>query len=123
MASSILIVEDEAVVALANAEMVGALGYRVVGPAESCEEAMAMASAEPPDLSLVDIRIQGEADGIETARLLRERFGCPIVFVTGQNDPSTRRRADAIGPAYYLRKPFTPEQLATAIGCALGAAR
>jgi len=119
MTLGILIVEDEAVVALASAEIVSMMGYTVVGPAESCGEALSLAAEAPPALALVDIRIHGDADGIETARLLRERFGCPIIFVTGQNDPSTRARAEAFGHAYYLRKPYTPDQLAEAIGAAL----
>ncbi|MGQ9368061.1 response regulator [Azospirillum sp. ST 5-10] len=119
MTRSILIVEDEAIVALANAEMIVAMGYDVVGPAESCAEALAMAERARPALALVDIRIRGAVDGIDTARALRERFGCAIVFVTGQNDPHTRQRALALGDVHYLRKPFTVDQLADAIHGAL----
>ncbi|NUB07124.1 response regulator [Azospirillum sp. Vi22] len=115
MTKAILIVEDEAVVALATVDIVNSLGYDVIGPAESCDEAMALAAGTPPALALVDIHIRGDLDGIETARRLRERHGCPIVFVTGQSDGPTRRNAEALNPIYYLCKPFTPDQLAKAI--------
>lgn len=115
MSKVILIVEDEAIVALATADLVSALGHIVLGPAESFDEAVSLAASTLPELALVDIRIRGEIDGIETARHLQERHGCPIVFVTGQTDTSTRQRAEALNPIYYLRKPFTPENLSEAI--------
>lgn len=115
MTIRILIVEDEAVVALANAELVARFGYEVVGPVESCEEALEAAEAAEPAMALVDIRIRGDVDGIETATRLRNRFGCAILFVTGQSDRTTRERAESSGPAGYLHKPFTPDQLRQAI--------
>jgi CheY-like chemotaxis protein len=122
MITRILVVEDEAVVALANAAILEALGYEVVGPTDTAEEALALASTEQPTLALVDIRIKGEMDGIELGERLRQR-GCGVVFVTGQNDKATRGRAEAIKPDGYLLKPFTPEGLDETIAAVIAEVR
>lgn len=110
-AARILIVEDEALVAIAAADVLEACGYEVVGTAISHEEAVTFATAAVPDLVLMDIRLKGTVDGVETARLLRARYGCRVIFVTGQSDRTTRERANALEPEGYLTKPFTPAQL------------
>jgi DNA-binding NarL/FixJ family response regulator len=115
----ILIVEDEVLVAIANAEILEDLGYRVIGMAVSHEEAVDQAATAIPDLVLMDIRLKGAVDGIVSAGILKERHGCRVLFVTGQGDATTRERAAAVGPAGYLRKPFTPGQLADAVAAAL----
>ncbi len=115
----ILIVEDEALVAMANAETLELGGCTVTGIAASHEEALAAAAADPPDIALMDIRLKGPVDGIDTARELKRRHGCRIVFCTGQGDRTTRERADAVGASGYLKKPFTPAQLVQAVEAAL----
>lgn len=118
-AARILIVEDEALVAMAAADVLEACGYEIVGTAISHDEALACSVAAVPDLVLMDIRLKGTTDGIETARMLRTSYGCRIVLVTGQSDRTTRARASALEPEGYLTKPFTPAQLADAVAQAL----
>jgi DNA-binding NarL/FixJ family response regulator len=115
----ILIVEDEALVAMASAQILEALGHEVVDIAACHEDAVACAAASVPDLVLMDIRLKGVVDGVDTAKVLKAQHGCQIIFVTGQSDKGTRERAEAIGPVGYLKKPFTPDQLGKAVSDAL----
>jgi|SRR5689334_15117816 DNA-binding NarL/FixJ family response regulator len=113
----ILIVEDEALVALDMAMILQAAGYQIIGTKPTGDSALAAlktAEAENllPDLILMDIALRGALDGIETTKQIKTAYaGIPIVFVTGQADPATRTRAETTAPAGYLLKPFTPEQL------------
>jgi CheY-like chemotaxis protein len=70
---SVLIVEDEAILAAHLASNVKLLGYRVTGPVSTGEEALALAQAERPDIALLDIRLDGHMDGIQTATCLKQR--------------------------------------------------
>jgi DNA-binding NarL/FixJ family response regulator len=115
----ILIVEDEALVAMAGAQILEIQGYEVVGIVVCHEDAIECAAASAPDLVLMDIRLKGDIDGIDTAQMLIAQHGCRVVFVTGQGDKTTRERAEAIGPVGYLKKPFTPGQLSKAVTDAL----
>lgn len=113
----ILIVEDEALVALDMAMILDAAGYQVIDTKPTGDSALAALktaadSGALPDLVLMDIALRGALDGIETTRQIKSAYaGIPIVFVTGQADPITRARAETTAPAGYLLKPFTPEQL------------
>src|SRR5687767_8336832 len=105
---------------MASAQIIEGLGHEVVDIVICHEDALACADRMVPDLVLMDIRLKGQVDGIESAQTLIERYGCRVVFVTGQGDKTTRERAESIGPAGYLKKPFTPKQLAQAVAAALG---
>lgn len=117
----ILIVEDEAVIALNIAGILEAAGYEVVDVATNAEAALAAATREAPDLVLMDIRIRGNLDGIETAALLRERLAIPIVFLTAHADAQTLDRALATAPGGYVTKPFSEGTLRATIEVALRA--
>src|SRR5437660_9808024 len=80
---SILIVEDEALVASYIEEVLGESGFRVAGIAASGTEGLSLAAEHRPALALVDIRLTGSIDGIELACLLRERFDVPAIFLSG----------------------------------------
>src|SRR5690349_11209013 len=71
----VLLVEDEVIVAWDIAETVKRLGYRIVGMADNAEQAVKLAEGLTPDVILMDIRLNGALDGIEAARLIRERTG------------------------------------------------
>jgi len=96
-----------------------ALGYRVSATVASGEEALRAAAERRPDLVLMDIRIRGERDGIETARALREQFDVPVVYLTAYGDEETLERAKATTPHGYLLKPVTPIELRSTIEVAL----
>ncbi len=115
----ILIVEDERVVARDLQRTLASLGHEVPATAASAEQALYLASEQRPDLVLMDVRIEGERDGIETAGLLRERFRVPIIYLTGDSDPATVERVKSTEPYGYLFKPVETSQLCSAVELAL----
>ncbi|MBV9153585.1 MAG: response regulator [Alphaproteobacteria bacterium] len=116
---SILIVEDEALVASYIEEVLAESGYRVAGVAASGPEALSLAEDTRPQLALVDIRLTGPIDGIELACALRQKFAIPAIFLSGLADDTTTRRAEIAEPLGFLRKPFRPSQVFNAIERAL----
>ena len=120
--TSILIVEDEALVASYIEEVLAESGFRVAGIAASGPEALSLAEETRPRLALVDIRLTGPIDGIELACLLRQKFGVPAIFLSGLADEETTHRAQLAEPLGFLRKPFRPSQVFNAIERALSEA-
>jgi PAS domain S-box-containing protein len=119
MADVILVVEDEAIIADDIQATLQALGYVVPRPVASGAAALAAAAASRPRLVLMDVKLQGPMDGIEAARLMRERHGVPVVYLTSHSDEATLARAKASHPYGYLLKPFNDRELRTAIEVAL----
>ncbi len=117
--AAIIVVEDEPIVATDLSELLDELGYECRGIARSCAEALELSAACKPDLVLMDIHIEGAADGIEAARLLREQQRVPVVFLTAFSDDATLRRARAGDPLGYVVKPINPRELRAAIEVAL----
>jgi PAS domain S-box-containing protein len=119
LADKILIVEDERITAEDLAEVLKDLGYQVTAVVSSGEEAIREAQTNPPDLVLMDIRIKGEMDGSETARILRERFNVPVVYLTAHADRDTLERAKQSRPLGYIVKPFHEAELHASVEMAL----
>jgi CheY-like chemotaxis protein len=107
----ILIVEDEFFIALDVEEKATSLGHTVVGTAITADEAIRMAGERRPDVVLMDIRLAGATDGITAALAIRSQHGIESIFVTGNTDPHTLMRAEAIKPLGVLEKPITLERL------------
>ena len=118
-ANTILIVEDEQIVAIAIEGHLQRLGYQVVGTAASGKEACEKAAELEPDLVLMDVRIKGPTDSIEAARRIRESRDVPVVFLTAYSDVDTVERAKLVEPYGYVVKPFDPRDLHTTIEIAL----
>jgi CheY-like chemotaxis protein len=116
---NLLVVEDEALVASYIRDVLEESGFVVTGVASSGPEAISLASEEPIDLALVDIKLAGPMDGIEVARLLRDRFEVPSIFLSGLYDPETMERAKVAAPLGFLQKPFRPSQVFNALEKAL----
>jgi DNA-binding NarL/FixJ family response regulator len=101
-----IIVEDEFVVAEnLRAELVS-MGYEFVGMASTGEKAIALARREKPDLALMDIKLIGEMDGVETAIHLRQQWDIPVLFLTAFADETILERAKLAEPLGYLVKPY-----------------
>jgi diguanylate cyclase (GGDEF)-like protein/PAS domain S-box-containing protein len=115
----ILIVEDEAIIALIIEKLLLSLGHEVCGTTASGEEALTQAEALKPDLVLMDIRLAGEMDGIQTAALLREQTGIPVVYLTAHADEETLERAKLTDPYGFLLKPFQKSDLRIGVDMAL----
>jgi PAS domain S-box-containing protein len=117
--AAILVVEDERVVARDIQESLLRMGYDVIGTAASSTECLAHAEERRPDLVLMDIRIEGALDGIETARILRSRYGVPVIFLTAYADEQTVARAKETEAHGYILKPFRAGELRSAVEIAL----
>jgi two-component system, cell cycle sensor histidine kinase and response regulator CckA len=118
-AARVLVVEDEAIVAMDISARLRVLGYEVVGPASTGAEAVELAVRTRPDLVLMDIMLRGGMDGVEAALRIREATGSPVVYLTAYADESTLRRAKVAEPLGYLLKPFEERELRTTIETAL----
>jgi PAS domain S-box-containing protein len=114
-----MIVEDDRVVARDIRAQVSRMGHSVVGVTGSGEEAVTLAAAEQPDLVLMDIRLEGEMDGIEAAQRIRSKNRIPVVFLTAYGNEEIMRRASLTEPFCYLLKPFEVPQMRTVIQMAL----
>ncbi len=117
---SILVVEDEGIVAMDISRALKRLGYNVPAVASSGAEAIQKASEIQPDMVLMDIMLRGEMDGVEAAGQIRARLDIPVVYLTANDDEDTLRRVKLTGPYGYLLKPFRGrEELRTAVEIAL----
>jgi len=116
---SILVVEDERIVARDIQRSLIDLGYDVPATAASANQAIRLASERCPNLVLMDVQIKGDLDGIETAKLLRERFDVPIVYLTAFSDLATVERAKATEPYGYLLKPVRTNELRSVVEVAI----
>jgi len=119
MAARILIVEDESRLAGSIQFELERVGYAVVGRAGSGEEALSLAAAAGPDLVLMDIQLSGKLDGITTAEQIRARQAIPVVFLAGDANDKTMKRAYAASPYGVVLKPFQPSDLRRMIEMAL----
>lgn len=123
MASRIIIVEDEGIVALDLESILLQAGYQVVAMACTGGEVIQTVQETIPDLALIDIRLKGPMDGIELAHVLRERFELPVVFLTGHTDQQTIARASLARTLGYVAKPFGQAELLSSIELALRRSR
>jgi PAS domain S-box-containing protein len=115
----ILVVEDDRVVARDIQQQLTRVGYTVVGVTARGRDALALALQTKPSLVLMDIRLEGETDGIEAADQIRAQCHIPVIFLTAYADNQTVCRASLAEPFGYLIKPFEDSQLRTAIEVAL----
>lgn len=116
---NILIVEDEALLAMDLGDLLEEEGYTVTGTANNGPKALSLHQTTRIDLALCDILIKGEWDGIYTVqRLLAER-PIPIIFLTAMTDRVTLDRAMSTYPAAFLIKPITVPGLRAAVELAL----
>lgn len=115
----ILIVEDDAIVALDARRIVEDAGHEVVAVCSSAEQALDAVSARPVDIALVDIRLRGPMDGVTLAEELYVCAGLAVVFVSAFGDPATLARATQAGAYGFVTKPYSPSALASALTIAL----
>jgi diguanylate cyclase (GGDEF)-like protein/PAS domain S-box-containing protein len=117
--ASILVVEDESIVALDIKQRLEAMGYQVVGILDSGEKAIHRTAELNPDLVLMDIKLKGKMDGIEAAEILRASLHLPIIFLTAFADEPTLQRARVTESFGYILKPFEERELSINIEMAL----
>ncbi len=116
---SVLIVEDESIVAKDIQLSLKKLGYNILGIEKTGEEAIKSASQKKPDIIIMDIMLKGEITGIEASEKIREEQNIPIIFLTAYADESTLARAKITEPYAYIIKPYKEIDLHTSIEMAL----
>lgn len=115
----VLIVEDEIIIAMDLRHKLQSLGYSICSFATSGEKAIETVEREKPDVVLMDIKLRGEMDGFEAAKLIRSDFGIPILFMTGYPISEFEGKAEISEPYEYLAKPVQIDALQIAIDSVL----
>jgi PAS domain S-box-containing protein len=119
METSILIVEDDELVARDIQQTLVRLGYAYPIVVPSGEEAVQRAIDMQPDLVLMDIKLKGPIDGVEATQQIRAHFDIPVIYLTAYADDLTLRRAKVTAPFGYILKPFEEEDLHSTVEMAL----
>lgn len=117
--TSVLVVEDESIVAKDIQNSLKKLGYSVPSVENTGEDAIDAAGQYKPDLILMDIMLKGEISGIDAAEQIRKRYQIPVIFLTAYADESTLSKAKVTEPYGYIIKPFKEIDLHTSIEMAL----
>jgi DNA-binding NarL/FixJ family response regulator len=115
----ILIVEDQYFVAVDCELHLRAAGMECVGLANTAAGALDLAERERPDLIIMDIRLASRADGVEAAIVIYERLGIRCIFTSAHADEVTRAEAQRAQPLAWVDKPYTSDELISAIQSAL----
>jgi len=115
----ILVVEDETLIALSIKKELQILGYHVTGVVSSSTAAFKSLEKELADLVLMDIKLKGGIDGIETGKKIRELYNLPFVYITAHTDTETLERAKRSEPYGYVVKPIEQRDLYSVIEMSL----
>ncbi len=115
--------EDEAIIAMEIESSLQNLGYEVSSVVNSGDDVIKSVKKDRPDLILMDIRIQGDKDGIDTAEIVRNQFGIPVVFSTAYLDEERIERAKITMPFGYVLKPIQERDLKVTLEMALYVAK
>jgi len=115
----ILVVEDDFLVAMQMESALVEAGFEVAGIASTGEDAIELALTERPRLAVMDIRLAGERDGVDTALQLFAEQGIRCIFATAHHDEQSRRRAAPAVPLGWLPKPYTMASLVGMVRSAL----
>lgn len=117
--ATIIIAEDEKIVAKDIENKLKKSGYEILGVVSSGIELLNKVSQSAPDLVLMDIKLDGDMDGIEAAQKLRDAYGIPVVYLTAYADKLTLARIQETDPGGYVLKPFKLSELRKSIESAL----
>ena len=115
MDKSVLIVEDESIIALDIQKTLISLGYSVCGICATGQKAIEKCRELLPKIVLMDIRLKGDLDGIDTAIQIQQELSIPIIYLTSHADPVTLERAKITEPYGYILKPFNSIELNVAL--------
>lgn len=115
----ILVIEDDLLIATQIETTLAEAGFDVVGLAPSGEEAIELVAQDPPDLAVVDIRLAGHRDGVDTALELFRSHGIRCIFASAYSDNEARQRAALAAPLGWLQKPYTMASLTEMVRAAI----
>ena len=118
MRGAVMIIEDEALIAMDIESIVTAMGHRVTGIARTRSEAIKLGAKERPDLILADIKLEDHSSGIDAVNDLLATLGdVPVIFITGS--PDLLLTGERPEPAFLIGKPYTEEQVRSAVSQAM----
>lgn len=109
--ASILVVEDEPIIADDIAMNLQDFGYNVKGIASNVDDALNAIAKSSPQMVLIDINLEGDRDGIELGAILNKKFKIPFIYLTSYYDDTTISKAKETNPAAYIIKPFDERDL------------
>jgi len=113
--TTVLIVEDEIVVASEIKLRLEAMGFMVIGIVNNGRDAILSANEKDPDVILMDITLKGKMDGLEATRQINEQTGIPVIFITAHTDTPTLDSAREASSHGIFTKPFSDDELKSAI--------
>ena len=108
---TVLVVEDDGLIALYMTELLENNGYLVSSTSSGEMALQALENSPAPDLILMDIGLSGSLDGIETLRQVRKQYTIPVIFITAYSSPGILERIREVGPDGYIIKPFLDKDL------------
>jgi CheY-like chemotaxis protein/DNA-directed RNA polymerase specialized sigma24 family protein len=117
IATDVLIIEDETLIAIDLESLVESLGHKVLGIARTHTEAVSLARGREPGLILADIRLADMSSGLEAVNELLQSFEVPVVFITAY--PEQLLTGQRPEPAFLITKPFRPTMVSAVISQAL----
>ena len=115
---SIMIIEDEAIIAMDIESIVADMGHRVTGIARTRDEAVSLARSDAPDLILADIQLADNSSGIDAVNDILQEMGMrPVIFITAF--PERLLTGDKPEPAFLISKPYTVDQVVSSVSQAM----
>jgi CheY-like chemotaxis protein len=118
-AVKILVVEDEAIIAMDIQLILRKLGFGEPEVVDTGEESIQRVAAQKPHLVLMDIKLKGNLDGIEAANHIFYEYNVPVVYITAFGDENTLKRADGSARFGFITKPFEEAEFQSTIQSAL----
>jgi two-component system, response regulator PdtaR len=115
MIKKFLIVEDDMILSMVNKKYVELLGHKVVQSVRTGSAAIDAAKKHNPDIILMDIRIEGEMDGIEAMEEIRKFSNAGVIYLTGNSEPTTKTRAEQTLMLAFCIKPISMDDLKTVL--------
>ena len=117
IATDVLIIEDEAFIALDLEGLVEGLGHRVLGVARTHKEAVALAKTKRPGIILADIQLADGSSGLDAVNEMLKSFEVPVIFITAY--PERFLTGERPEPAFLIAKPFQPATVSAVLSQAL----
>jgi CheY-like chemotaxis protein len=116
---SVLVVDDDAMIADLWCMVLEDMGLEVCGQAATAAAAVALATAHQPRVVLMDVRLRGEQDGVDAALAIHDLVGSRVIFITGSKEASTAARIRMDHPVAVLFKPVSDRQLRITVRAAM----
>lgn len=120
---TVLIVDDEVLVAMFMSDLVEDAGLAVAGVARDAAAALEQAAATAPAVALVDLNLRGADSGVALARRLTEAHGTAVILVSGEHGLAERPDIVALAPAAIVEKPFDPDAMIRTLQAVAASAR